>query len=559
LSIRILPPLLLSRRPSRQSASENRAVINLRPADGARTLALAIVYVIAARVGLTLGAVSGFATLVWPASGIALAAVVLWGYRVWPGIFLGAAVVNMLVGAPLLVGVGIGIGNTLEALLGAYILLRVPDLSISLERGRDVFMLIIAAAVSALVGATVGVGTLSSAGLVQGGLGFETWRAWWIGDAVGDIVFAPLILVWSRGGVRMLPPARLLELGAMIAAMLGVGFLTFFGPTRGTNAFPPYMMFPIGIWAALRFGPRGAMSAVLIASIGAVWGTVTRRGPFVHTEISESLLSLQLFTGVVATTFLVLAATIAERRRAEEEAREAHAVAAEANRAKSEFLAVMSHELRTPLHAISGYVELLTIGAQGPLSDGQLDSLSRIQRNQQHLHSVIMDILSFARLEAGKIEVQPVMMRAIEAIDGVEPLIQPELRRKQLLFERHPCPPDLRIVADPEKLRQILLNFLTNAAKYTDVGGNIAVGVEVSNGNATIWVKDSGIGIPAEQLARVFEPFYQVERGRTRRYSGIGLGLTIARDLARAMQGDVTIESEPGRGTRVAVRLPTSS
>ena len=540
------------------SANTNRAVPKLSPADGAKMLALAIVYVIAARIGLTLGAVSGFATLVWPASGIALAALVCCGYRLWPGIFVGAAVVNVIVGAPPLVGVGIGIGNTLEALLGAYLLNRVADFSPSLDRVRDVLAVLAAAVLSTTVAATVGVGTLSAAGLVAQGQFLVTWRAWWIGDAIGDVLVAPLILVWWRGRISWPSPQRLVEMVALVAATIGVGFLTFFGPSTGPNAFPPYMMFPLGIWAALRFGPRGAMTTVFIASVGAVWGTVTQRGPFVHPQLHESLLSLQLFTGVVATTFLVLAATIAERRKAEDEARAAHAEAQEANRTKSEFLAVMSHELRTPLHAISGYVELLQMGAQGALTEGQLDSVGRIQRNQQHLHSLISDILSFARLEAGKLEIDPVVLRASEAIDGVEPLIQPELRRKQLWFERHHCPPDLRIVADPEKLRQILLNFLTNAAKYTESGGSIAVGAEGANGHATIWVKDSGVGIPEEQIARVFEPFFQVERGRTRRYAGIGLGLTIARDLARAMRGDVTIESAPGKGTRVAVTLPTA-
>lgn len=521
-------------------------------------LALAIVYVIAARIGLALGAVSGFATLVWPASGIALAALVRCGYRLWPGVFIGAAVVNMIVGAPPLVGVGIGIGNTLEALLGAYLLNRVADFSPALDRMRDVLAVLAAAALSTVVAATVGVGTLSAAGLVADGQLFVTWRAWWIGDAIGDLLFAPLILVWWRGGISWPAPARLLEMLALVAATLAVGFLTFFGPTTGLNAFPPYIIFSLGIWAALRFGPRGAVTIVFIASVGAIWGTVTQRGPFVHAQLHESLLALQLFTGVVATTFLVLAATIAERRKAEDEARTAHAEAQEANRTKSEFLAVMSHELRTPLHAISGYVELLQMGAQGALNEGQLDSIARIQRNQQHLHSLISDILSFARLEAGKLEIDAIVLRATEAIDGVEPLIQPELRRKQLWFERHHCPPDLRVVADPEKLRQILLNFLTNAAKYTETGGSIAIGAESANGHATIWVKDSGVGIPEEQLTRVFEPFFQVERGRTRRYAGIGLGLTIARDLARAMRGDVTIESTPGKGTRVAVTLPTA-
>ena len=534
----------------------------LRPAnytrtDAIRALALALVYVVAARLGLELDAVSGFATLVWPASGIALAALVLFGIRLWPGVLIGAFTANSLVGAPVLVAIGIGIGNALSAIVGAYLLRRIPGFSPSLTRVRDTLGLIVGAAVvSTLVSATIGVGSLVLGDRIPDGSGLETWRAWWLGDAIGDLLVAPILLVSAQRG-RFPSGARLLETIALGATTIAVGLVVFHG-SRDYGALTAYLIFPVGIWAALRFGPRGAAATILVASVGAVWATTLGHGPFVRTELHESLFALQFFTSVVAITLLVLAAAIAERRTAEEDALRAHREAAEANRSKSEFLAVMSHELRTPLHAIAGYAELLTLGAHGALNQKQLESIERIQRNQHHLNALISDILSFARLEAGRLEFNPAVFAVNDALDEVEPLIQPDMRRKNLLFERHICPPELRVKADPEKLRQILVNFLTNAVKYTENGGSIAVGVEATAVSATIWVKDSGIGIPTDQLARVFEPFFQVERGRTRRFSGIGLGLTIARDLARAMGGDVTIESVPDKGTRVAVRVPTA-
>ena len=524
--------------------------------DALRAGLLALVYVVAARLGLELDAVSGFATLVWPASGIALAALVIFGIRLWPGILIGAFTANTLVGAPFLVALGIGTGNTLSAIVGTYLLLRIPGFSPTLTRVRDTLGLIIGAAVvSTLVSATIGVGSLLLGDRIPDGSGLETWRAWWLGDAIGDLLVAPLLLVSARK-TRLPTGTRLLEALALGLTTIVVGLVVFYG-SRNYGALTAYLIFPVGIWAALRFGPRGAAATILVASAGAVWATTLGHGPFVRDELVESLFALQFFTSVVAITLLVLAAAIAERRAAEGEALRAHRDAAEANRSKSEFLAVMSHELRTPLHAIAGYAELLTMGAHGALNDKQAESIARIQRNQQHLNGLIGDVLSFARLEAGKLDFDPVVFAVNEALDEVEPLIQHDLRRKTLMFVRHGCPSDLRVRADREKLRQILVNFLTNAIKYTENGGSISVGADAGPGSATIWVKDSGIGIPADQIARVFEPFFQVERGRTRRFSGIGLGLTISRDLARAMGGDVTIDSAPERGTRVAVRLPT--
>jgi len=278
----------------------------------------------------------------------------------------------------------------------------------------------------------------------------------------------------------------------------------------------------------------------------------------VRPHLRDSLLALQTFVSMMTATFLVLAAAIEERRAAVREARQARAAAENANRAKAEFLAVMSHELRTPLNAIAGYVELLTMGTQGSLNAEQKESLARVQHNERHLLSLINDVLSFARIEAGRVDPRPVALRVTDAIDDVEPLIQPDLLRKQLSLERKGPEDSVSVHADPEKLRQILLNLLGNAVKFTEPGGRISIGAEGVDGRVRIWVQDSGIGIPPDQMAKVFEAFFQVDRGTKRRYPGVGLGLTIARELARAMHGDVTIESSVGVGTKATVELPVA-
>jgi signal transduction histidine kinase len=523
--------------------------------------ALAIVYVVAARAGLMMDAVAGFATLVWPPSGLALAALLILGPRLWPGVFAGAVVANLLTGAPIVVALGIGVGNTLEAVLAVYALRRIPGFDASLERLADVVgLIVLAAGLSTMVSATIGVTSLHLGGVVSAGQLGETWRAWWLGDMIADLLVAPVLLVWTSGPRRLGDQKRRAEAVALAIAVVAVSLLIFGGQAGlaiATGKYAQaYLFFPLLIWAALRFGQRGAVTVAFVVSVIAVWGTAMGHGPFVRPALHQSLIALQTFMGVASATFLVLGASIAERRRAEREVRLARARAEEANRAKAEFLAVMSHELRTPLNAISGYVDLLKIGVDGPLTEKQGVSLARIQLNQQHLLGMIDDVLSFAKIEAGKLRVDVQTVLVHDVVATLEALIRPELERKELIFSCDPCDPALSVRADPEKLRQILVNFLANAMKFTPRGGRIAVGADRRDGLVTIWVSDSGVGIPSDQIERVFEPFFQVERGTTRRYPGIGLGLAIASDFARAMDGEVRLESTVGKGSIASVLLP---
>ncbi|HEV7838410.1 MAG TPA: MASE1 domain-containing protein, partial [Gemmatimonadaceae bacterium] len=305
------------------------------------TVALAIVYVIAARAGLMMDAVGGFATLVWPPSGLALAALLILGPRLWPGVFLGAVIANLLTGASLAVALGIGVGNTLEPVIAVYALRRIPGFEASLERLWDVVGLIVLAAVlSTMVSATIGVTSLYLGGIISSSSFGETWRAWWLGDLIADLLVAPVLLVWSTGRRSLADPKRRVEAVALGIAVLEVSLLIFGaqpGTALATGRFgQAYLFFPLLIWAALRFGQRGAVSAAFVVSVIAVWGTALGHGPFVRPVLHQSLIALQTFMGVATATFLVLGASIAERRRAEGEVRLARARAEEANRAKAE-------------------------------------------------------------------------------------------------------------------------------------------------------------------------------------------------------------------------------
>jgi signal transduction histidine kinase len=241
------------------------------------------------------------------------------------------------------------------------------------------------------------------------------------------------------------------------------------------------------------------------------------------------------------------------------EAEEARARADEANRAKTEFLAVMSHELRTPLNAIAGYAELLEIGIHGPLNDSQREAVARIQRSERHLLGLINDVLNFAKIDAGHVDIHVTTMPVHEALAALEVLVDPQVRAKHLTYAYTPCASDVAVDADPEKVRQILLNLLSNAIKFTEPKGQVTVTCDVGPRLVRLRVTDSGIGIPSDKLDRIFEPFVQLQPGRTRTHEGTGLGLAISRDLARAMHGEITVESTVGVGSTFTLTLPRSS
>jgi len=519
----------------------------------ARIAAIAVLYVAAARLGLTLDAVGGFATLVWAPSGIALAAVLIFGYDVWPAVAIGAFIANVWNGAPPFVALAIAAGNTGEAIVGRYAVSRVPGFRAKLDRLVDVLALLgLAGALSTLVSATIGVTSLLVGGVIPAPDGMTAFRDWWMGDFVGIMVVTPVILAWYGNRQITTDQRRVAEIAVLTLAIVAVGAATFLRITP----LAPGAVVPVMIWAAMRFGPRGAATASFLVAAIAIWATVTGTGPFVRPQLRDGLFELQIYLGILTSSFLVLSASFSERRQSEREARLAQTQAAQANTAKAEFLAVMSHELRTPLNAISGYVDLLAAEVQGPLTAKQIDSLGRIQRNGRHLLSLIEHVLTFAKVEAGRLVVHTCVLPVADAIDSVEPLIRPDLQKKKLTFVRQSRDHSLLVRADPEKLRQILLNLLSNAAKYTPDGGKISIGAERKGNEIRLWVRDTGVGIPADQMDHVFEPFFQVERGTTRTYPGIGLGLTITRDLARAMGGDITLDSLEGSGTTAWLVLP---
>ena len=239
-------------------------------------------------------------------------------------------------------------------------------------------------------------------------------------------------------------------------------------------------------------------------------------------------------------------------------AEESRVLAENANAAKSEFLAVMSHELRTPLNAIDGYAELMELGIRGFITPEQREDIGRIRKSQRHLLGLINEVLNYTRVEGGTVTYDISNVSVPDTLATCDALIAPQMAAKGLQFDVARCEPTWTVRADPEKLRQVILNLLSNAIKFTEAGGHVELSCAHSDRGASITVRDTGRGIPADQVERIFEPFVQVDAGLTRTQSGVGLGLAISRDLARGMGGELSATSEVGVGSVFTLVLPTA-
>ncbi len=571
---------------------------------------IALAYVAAARLGLSLAFVTRQVTAVWPPTGIALAALLLLGTRAWPGVALGAFVINAVTDEPLPVAVGIAFGNTLEAVVGAAIVRRLVVAREATELVRGAGAIVAAAAGSTVISASIGTVTLCLGGIVRWQSFGSVWWLWWLGDAMGDLVVGSFLLAWSSPrpfGTR----GREFSERIALVVLLGVtGTIALLG--RPSEHHLEYIVFPFAIWTALRLGPRETSTVSALVSTMALWGAVHGRGPFAAGTLHARIMFLQTFMGTFSVTGLFLAAVTAEHRRSAEALVRAHdgletrvrdrtsALAhansalqseqqrlqganaalsdrtrelAEKNDEVEAFAYIVSHDLRAPLVNLQGFASELerscheltavvhdaglardTLERLDPiLGDSIPTSLRFIAASTTKFQRLIDALLRLSRIGHHEYCVDEVDVDAIArtTLDSLRQSIDSSRVRVKVT----PLP---SAAGDATAIGQILSNLIGNALNYLDPerDGVIEVSGAVEGTMAHYCVRDNGVGIPRSAQHRLFQVF---QRFHPTRAPGEGMGLAIVKRIVERHRGAVWAESEDGMGTTFHVTLPRAT
>jgi signal transduction histidine kinase len=499
-----------------------------------------VAYYGSARLGVLLAFPHTNITPFWPPSGIAVAALVLLGRRYWPALLLSEFVLNLTTGLPAAVSGGLAVGNTLEYLLAASLLSR-TGFEPSMQRVRDVVLLaLLAAAVSPIVAATIGTASLWAGGVIARADLQAVWSVYLVGDGVGILVFTPFILAWSSLP-RHVPSRRMFVEAALVATIVPVfaGFV-FLGGLRH-----PYLIFPLVIAVANRYGQRGATATTVVVSLLAVVATTHGLGPFVGSTI-ERLTNLQLYLAAFGSTALALAATAAAQRGAESAVLKHAARVEESNRELEAFAYTIAHDLRAPLRAINGYSATVMEDYSSQLPADAARGLERIASNAIAMGRLIDALLDFARLGSKHIEwtsLRPsvVAQQAFERLRAGSPKRPVEIT----IAETPPC------LADATLLGLVYQNLIDNSLKFTrdDETVTIDVGWVPASGDSAApvyYVRDNGIGFDMCYIDKIFGVFQRLHRETD--YPGTGAGLAIAKRIVTRHGGAIWAHAESGRG-----------
>ena len=546
---------------------------------------VALLYWAGARLGLRLAFANRNVTAVWPPTGIALAAMFIIGWRVWPGVFVGALVANITNGAGFETSLGIAVGNTLAPLAATEILRRL-DFQATLDRVADVAAIVAAGLFGMLVSATLGSLVLLLTGELGGSYG-SAWTVWWIGDAMGVLIFAPAVFTvwasWGHEGMRLYERAE----AALFLVLMAFASFLFVAATQPLW----YLVIPLAIWGALRYRqPIAALTVAAVSSVSVV-AVVNDLGPINNLPVTTRLVTLQLFNATLALTVMLFTAVAAERARAWDELQQAaneledrvrqrseelmlaQRAAAEASEReatnlraaieritklesiKSDFLQLASHELRGPVGVIRGYVEMLSDGTFGRTPTSMRQAMSVLDTKAEQMGRLVNQMLETARLETD----DPVSERRVmdlsevlrTTVDAAAALAPP-----QHSFEIEDAEAPAPVYADPDQVGTILGNLLDNAVKYSPRGSVIRARIQRSNGSVAVAVSDSGIGIAEADLGLLFKSFSRVVTPDHANIPGTGLGLYISRKLAVLNDGDLTASSSAGAGSTFTLTLP---
>jgi signal transduction histidine kinase len=510
-------------------------------------VAVFVPYLGTARLGLSFDALGGIATTVWPPTGIALAALVLRGTHLWPAVALAAFIVNLTTGIPVWGAAIIAAGNTLEALVGATLLRRF-SFDPRLTHLRDVLLLVgLAALGSTLISATFGVVAAGLANLHRAESYPVFWAVWWVGDAMGALLIAPLICVWASPMRVSRRPLRWLEAALLAIALTSVSMMVFrkISDLRAVELIRgTYAIVPLLIWAALRFEQRGTTAALLLVAVVAVTATATPGSYFAARTPHERLLMTDCYMAVTAISMLILVTALAERRAA--------------IGVRDEFISIASHELKTPLTALKLRLAAATRTQRNPAprdaaAEEKLGrALAAAGATTDRLVGLVDDLLDASRLTAGRFGLHLEAVPLVDLVRDVANRLREQATEAGSNIEVS-IPAPITGLWDRSRLEQVVTNLLSNAIKYGE-GRPIRLSAQTVNGRLQLQVHDQGLGISRADQSRIFQAFERVTTAS--RVGGLGLGLYIGRQIAVAHGGTLSVDSELGHGATFTLDLP---
>jgi signal transduction histidine kinase len=503
---------------------------------------LAIAYFITAKFGLSINPVNGFATLVWLPSGISLAFLLIFGYKLWPAIFIGAFLANLSIGAPLFAALGIGVGNTLEPIIASFLLKNYFNFRSSLERLKDVLALVVVGSImSTLVSASIGAFSLLLTGVIRINDLIPTWEAWWVGDMISDLVIAPIILVLSSKEKIKFSLIRIIEAFILIIIFI-ITYLLVFEDLLGLRiqtSPSAYLLFPALILTALRFGQPGAVIVIFTLSVLATLSTVKWVGPFATQHFEKNLLSLQLYMVVTSISTMILAAVITEREQLEKK--------------KSEFVSIVAHELKTPVTTIKGYAQMLSVSLSKSKDKKALLFVNKMNSQIDNLTRLISDLFDSTKIESGKLNLQKESFNFDQMVKEVVEDVKHISSQSKIKIVGLT---GAQIMADRYRICQVLTNLLSNAVKFSPKSAVVTIRLSSNKDHLKVDVIDRGIGIGKEDIKNIFQLFYQAKTDVKPAKSGLGLGLYISSQIIKHHGGEIWVKSQKGKGATFSFTLP---
>lgn len=494
-----------------------------------------------------------FPAPIWLPASIALAAAMLGGARVMPGIFIGSFVTNLVLFEPTIHVVAlISLTNAIGPVVGAVLVARAAPDGEPFRRLSGLFAFLAGGVL--LHGAIVATGGAFAIWLGDPAIPREAlesiWMRWWLSDSGGALYFAPALLLWLSS--RQAAPsgrASFMEGAIVSGATLIVTLLLFSSAARRLylESEVPYLLALPLAWLTLRMSLRAAYTLFTLVTIVATAGTVSGVGPFVTAGLERPLTALGAMLVLFSVNILLIAALVSEQRGAQAE-----------SKAKSNFLANMSHELRTPLNALLGFSDVIRHQLLGAIGHPKYrEYAEHIHQSGQHLRSLIDDLLDLARIESGRLNLKPVDLDLPTALqETVEVMAGMAEQRGVSLAVADEGTDDASVHADPRALRQILLNLMSNAIKFTPRGGTVTLTATLDGRRALVSVSDTGVGMSEKEIAIALEPFGRSDNPYIQRQEGTGLGLPIVKALVENQGGTLSIQSERDVGTVVTIDLP---